>query len=182
MTHGNGGQAADREYALPRFSPDDSIYILEYPGYGQRPGMPSAQAFNAAAESAYLALRRAHPGIPVCAVGESIGSGPASMLATLAPPPDKIVLIVPFERLSLVARDHYPGFLVKLLLSDDWDNAKALAGYRGPIDIFGAEEDTIVPVRHAQTLAAALPRARFTLIPGGHNDWWRSDAVWIINP
>src|SRR5512133_2108425 len=36
MLHGNAGQASDRSYALPSFSPEDSVYILEYPGYGNR--------------------------------------------------------------------------------------------------------------------------------------------------
>src|SRR6185436_11768513 len=34
LLHGNGGQAADRVYALDRFSERDAVYILEYPGYG----------------------------------------------------------------------------------------------------------------------------------------------------
>jgi hypothetical protein len=38
MTHGNAGQAADRDYVLSRMSARDSLYVLEYPGYGQRPG------------------------------------------------------------------------------------------------------------------------------------------------
>src|SRR5262245_45201907 len=31
MLHGNGGQAADRAYALRAFSERDSVFILEYP-------------------------------------------------------------------------------------------------------------------------------------------------------
>src|SRR5437016_2895389 len=36
MTHGNAGQAAERDYVLERMSNQDSLYVLEYPGYGQR--------------------------------------------------------------------------------------------------------------------------------------------------
>lgn len=37
LLHGNGGQAADRTYALRAFDDRDAVFILEYPGYGQRP-------------------------------------------------------------------------------------------------------------------------------------------------
>jgi pimeloyl-ACP methyl ester carboxylesterase len=182
MIHGNAGQASDRAYALPCFSPADSVFILEYPGYGLRKGVPSEKAFNQAAKEAYLLLRETYPKVPVCVVAESIGNGPACALAALTPPPDKFVLIVPFEKLSLVARDHFPGFLVSLLLRDDWDNVEALSHFKGPIDIFGAEADTTIPVVHAKALAAAIPSAKFTLIPGGHNDWSESGRVSIGNP
>ena len=182
MFHGNAGQAAGRTYAIPSFSEGDSVFIMEYPGYGNRGGVPSREAFDAAAREAYLLLRESYPGVPVCVVGESIGTGPACTLAKLARPPDKIVLIVPFDMLSLVARDHLPSVLVGLLLSDNWDNIQALRDYRGPVDIFGAERDTVIPVRHARALAAAHPASRFTLIEGGHNDWSGPGKVQIRNP
>jgi uncharacterized protein len=182
MLHGNGGQASSRVYALPCFSGEDSVFILEYPGYGIRKGVPSRDALDRAAQEAYLYLLESYPNVPVCVVGESIGSGPASFLANLGRAPDKIVLVVPFDRLSLVARDHFPAFLVRLLLSDDWDNVAALANYRGPIEIYGAQADTIIPVRHAEALAAAIRSSKFTLIAGGHNDWSYQENVRIRNP
>jgi pimeloyl-ACP methyl ester carboxylesterase len=182
MLPGNGGQASDRSYAIPSFSPVDSVFILEYPGYGYRKGLPSKESFDQAAKSAYLLLRKTFPKVAVCVVGESIGTGPASSLAKLDPPPGKIVLIVPFDKLSLVGKDHLPAVVVDLILKDDWDNTDALSGYKGPVEIFGAEADTVIPVRHAKALAAALPSARFTLIPGGHNDWSRNGRVRITDP
>jgi hypothetical protein len=53
LIHGNGGQAADRAYALPSFSMDDSVFILEYPGYGSRKGKPSKKSLDAADRQAY---------------------------------------------------------------------------------------------------------------------------------
>jgi pimeloyl-ACP methyl ester carboxylesterase len=182
MIHGNGGQASGRAYALPCFSPDDSVFILEYPGYGMRRGVPSKKALNQAAQEAYLLLRETYPKTPVCIVAESLGSGPACTLAILTPPPGKFVLIVPFEKLSLVAKDHFPSIIVRLLLRDNWDNVEALSHYKGPIDIFGAEADMVIPVVHAKALAAAFPLAKFTLIPSGHNEWSESGCVSIRNP
>jgi pimeloyl-ACP methyl ester carboxylesterase len=177
VLHGNGGQASGRGYMLPVFAERDSVYILEYPGYGQRAGKPGRTEFDAAAREGYRALRAAFPGRPVGVVGESLGSGPACALASDPVPPDKIVLIVPFDRLSRVARVHAGALAARLLLGNSWDNVAALAHYRGPVEIFGAAEDTVIPVDCARTLAAGCPQAVFHLIPGGHNDWPRSPEV-----
>lgn len=181
MLHGNGGQASDRAYAIPCFSAGDSVFILEYPGYGKREGVPSKESFNQAAKEAYLFLREGYPNTPVCVVAESIGSGPASSLASLGQPPDKLVLVVPFDKLSSAANDHFPSFLVALVLRDDWDNIEALSKYNGPVDIFGAQDDTIIPIGHAKALATAVPSSKFVVIEGGHNDWSRKGKVRIGN-
>jgi pimeloyl-ACP methyl ester carboxylesterase len=182
MLHGNGGQASDRIYAIHCFSENDSVFILEYPGYGNRKGVPSKDSFNKAAEEAYLLLRDMYPKTPVCVVAESIGSGPALSLARLDSKPEKFVLIVPFDKLSSVAEDHFPAILVRLILKNNWNNVEALTRYMGPIDIFGAEADTVIPVNHAKVLAASYPGSNMVVIPGGHNDWSDGEKVQIRNP
>ncbi|HTP63937.1 MAG TPA: alpha/beta hydrolase [Geobacteraceae bacterium] len=179
--HGNAGQAADRVYALPCFSDSDSVFILEYPGYGKRKGSPGMASFNSAAAEAYLWLRKEYPDIPVCVFGESIGSGPASSLAVQKKPPDKLVLVAPFDNLASVARDHLLLIPVWLLLLDRWDNVAALRGYSGKVEIYGAINDDVIPIRHARVLAASIPVAVFHEIPGGHNDWPLSGQVRIRN-
>jgi len=181
MLHGNGGQAADRAYAMFAFDAADSVYILEYPGYGQRAGQPSRRAFDAAAREGYADLRARFPGKPVCVLGESIGSGPAAMLSREPRAPDKIVLVVPFDRITDVARDHVRYLPVSLILMGTWDNVEALHGYTGSVEIFGAEQDEVIGVRHARALAASVPQARFHLIGGGHG-WANGRDVAIRNP
>jgi uncharacterized protein len=171
MLHGNGGQAADREYALPAFDAADSVFVLEYPGYGLREGKPSRKSFDAAAREGYAALRVRFPGTPVCIAAESIGSGPASVLSAETPAPDKIAFVVPFDTLAAVGKEHMGYLPIDLLLAGYWNNLDSMKGYRGPVDIFGAERDGIIPVRHAQALAAGVPQAKFHMIAGGHNEW-----------
>jgi pimeloyl-ACP methyl ester carboxylesterase len=180
MLHGNGGQAADRVYTLPSFSERDSVFILEYPGYGQREGSPSRRSIDEAARQGYDALRRKFPDTAVCVAAESIGSGPAAMLSREANPPDRIVLVVPFDDIKSVARNHV-SLPVGVLLAGTWNNVEALNGYAGPLDVFGAEKDTIIPVRHARALADSVPQATFHLIRGGHNDWSLDAKVRIRN-
>jgi pimeloyl-ACP methyl ester carboxylesterase len=182
MLHGNGGQAADRVYALPCFSARDSVFILEYPGYGARAGKPSRESLDAAAEEGYLFLRKTFPATPVCVLGESLGSGPACTLAGQSPPPDKIALVVPFDNLASVAAGHVPIFPVGLILRGSWDNVRSLSEYRGPVEIFGALQDGLIPIEHARKLADSIPSATFHSIPGGHNDWSKKGRVAIRNP
>ena len=169
MLHGNAGQAVDRTYTLPLFNPDDSVFILEYPGYGSRPGSPSQHAFNAAAQAGYEQLRQTYPLLPVNVLGESLGCGVACFLATLPRPPDRIALAVPFDRLTALTQEKLFFLPIGLMMFDRWDNSAALAGYRGRVDIYGARDDIVIPIHHAQTLAAQVKGSHFHLIECGHN-------------
>ncbi len=181
LVHGNAGQAADRVYALDCFARNDSVFILEYPGYGARAGKPSKSSFDAAAREAYQVLRKTFPTNPVCVVGESVGSGPACMLATLSPPPDKIVLLVPFDTLESVASE-YVGSSSAGFLEADWDNISSLSNYGGSVEIFGAQDDRVIPIAHARRLAESVPQTKFHAVPGGHNEWSTGGWVQIRNP
>jgi hypothetical protein len=182
LIHGNGGQAANLAHALSHFSTEDSVFILEYPGYGLRDGTPSMRSFNAAAQQAYEILRERYSNIPVCVVGESLGSGPASILTTGTRPPDKLVLLVPYDALAKVAAEHYPLLPVRLLLRDKWNNIAALANYQGPLEIFAATDDTVIPISHAKALAVTKRQAVLHEIPGGHGAWYSSELVQIRYP
>jgi pimeloyl-ACP methyl ester carboxylesterase len=179
MMHGNAGQAADRHYVLDRMSKDDSLYVLEYPGYGSRPGRPCLESINQAASEAYRLLRSRNPNTAVCVLGESIGSGPACSLARERIPPDKIVLVVPFDTLASVASEQFFFLPVRLMLCDAWNNVETLKHYAGPVEIFGATNDAVIPIAHAKALAKQVPTAHFTPISGGHNDWSENDQVEI---
>lgn len=171
ILHGNGGQSSQRQYIVDLLPADVSAYVLEYPGYGARPGSPSMDSINAAALAACAELRRLYPGLPFNVLGESLGSGPASWLCSRPSPPDRLVLMVPYDNLLSVAKRHIRWLPVGLLMRDKWDNVKALAGYKNPVAIFGAVRDEVIPVAHARALAAAVPQAVYTELPCGHNEW-----------
>jgi alpha-beta hydrolase superfamily lysophospholipase len=182
ITHGNAGQASDRQYIVDRLPANSCAYVLEYPGYGSRPGKPSMASINTAVREAYETLRALHPGIPLGSFGESLGSGPASFLCSLPNPPDRLVLVVPYDNLLSVAKQHMTYLPVTLLMRDKWDNVKSLAAYKGPVDIFAAQRDTVIPAEHARNLAKSIPQARYIELPGGHNEWSLSNLVQISEP
>ena len=53
---------------------------------------------------------------------------------------------------------------------------------RGPVEIFGAQQDTVIPLEHARKLAGSIRSARFHCIQGGHNEWSLENRVAIRNP
>jgi len=89
---------------------------------------------------------------------------------------------VPFDVLKSVAHEHVPYLPTSLMLAGSWDNIESLAAYGGPIEVFGAERDPVIPVEHARKLAASRPQATFHLVPGGHMDWVDQPEVLIHNP
>jgi len=155
-------------------------YVLEYPGYGDRPGKPSQQSFNHAALIAYRALVSAYGASKICVLGESLGSGPASFLATTENPPARIVLVVPFDVLEDVAQEKFPYLPVGLIMLDRWNNIDALKSYRGRVDIYGAKFDQVIPVAHARNLARSVPGAHYHEFDGDHG-WANGNQVDLSN-
>jgi len=179
MLHGNGGQAQGRRYVLNTIPSDDSFYVVEYPGFGTREGSPTYTSMNAAAEEAYRTLTERFPSQPISVLGESMGSGPASFLAGEPKKPERIALVVPFDRLVSVAAEKRPYLPVSLMLQDRWDNIASLQGYSGRIDIYAAAEDEIIPVEHARNLAKNVANAHLHEFEGGHGDWSHNHAVYL---
>jgi pimeloyl-ACP methyl ester carboxylesterase len=175
ITHGNAGYAMHRaDYAplLRAAAPDRavSVYVLEYPGYGARPGNPSQDAFLAAAAEALAGIPA---DIPVILLGESIGTGVAS--ATASAHPDRVaglLLLTPFDSLANVAQHHYPLLPVRWIMRDQYPSQEWLKDYRGPIAIILAEDDTIVPAKFGQKLhdTYAGPKKLIIADQVDHND------------
>jgi len=176
FTHGNGGQAAGRAYVMRYFKPSDGVFVVEYPGYGDKPGEPSEEAINASVITAYEHLRAKYGARRICVLGESMGTGPASILGTLADPPRRIVLLVPFDRIVDVAAERFSSIPVRLLMRDRWDNIESLSHYSGRIDIWAAAYDEVIPVSHARNLAKRLTHATYHEINSGHG-WAEANAV-----
>ena len=176
MAHGNAGDASNRDYILRCVSPNSAVYVVEYPGYGTRPGRPTEASLNQAVREAYDELRARYPNVGIGVIGESLGSGPACTLAQAPVPPARLILIVPFATLAAVAFDHMPFLPISLILKDRWDNIAALKGYRGQVQVYAARHDNIIGPEHGRRLATAVG-ATFHLIDSGHNDLLSTGAV-----
>ena len=160
VMHGNAGQALDRGYWVRLFrglheSGPWEVFVLEYPGYGPRPGKPSEQVLRDAALPAMDVLQAQRPE-PVLLLGESLGSGVAAHVAAARPETVAgLLLVTPFASLVAVAQHHMPLLPVSLLLRDRFDSLTLLSGFDGPMVIVTASDDNIVPEQLALPLKAA---------------------------
>jgi len=175
ITHGNAGCGVHRAHyatALQAAGALD-VFILEYPGYGDRPGAPSEAALCAAGAEAFQAL---DPDRPVWLIGESLGSGVAAYLAGKDPRRvEGLLLIAPFDNLSDLAQHHMPVFPVRLILRDRFPSDEHLKGFKGPVGVLLAGQDEVVPSQFGRRLYDGYPGPKkLWEIPGAsHNEVYR---------
>ncbi|MBP0592216.1 alpha/beta hydrolase [Paraburkholderia sp. LEh10] len=148
------------------------VVMAEYPGQGNRPGERTMKAALSASREA-LDAACAQWGAPVWLVGESLGAGMAAQI--VRGNESKVagaVLITPWDSLASVAAGKLPLFPVRWMLHDPFDSIAALARYRGPLVVIGAQQDALIPVAHAQRLASARAGTHLMLLPDANHDTW----------
>ncbi len=181
--HGNAGMAVERAYMAQAFGADFEVTVVEYPGFGARPGEPGEGAFFAAAEAAFDALRAENPTRPITVLGESIGSGSACHLAQVrAEALAGLILVTPFDRLAGPAGHHFPWLPVSLILRDRFENDRALSDFRGRVAFVLAGRDTVVPPQFGQALHDTYRGPKRLWVDAGadHNElpWDRRAPLW----
>jgi pimeloyl-ACP methyl ester carboxylesterase len=167
------------------------VFILEYPGYGDRPGSPNEKSLFRAADEALPLLGT---NVPVYLVGESLGSGVAAYLAGTHP--DRVaglMLLSPYNRLADVAQYQMPIFPVRLLLLDRFPSEDYLKHYHGPVGMMVDGWDVVVPAKFGLRLyhGYAGPKRLWEYPHGNHIsigeppvkfwksvvDFWQTNAV-----
>ena len=149
------------------------MLLIEYPGYGSRPGKIREQHFTAdAVESIRLAMKEFGP--PIFLLGESLGCGVVcGAVAKSNLPIDGVTLITPWDSLLNLAQAKDWFLPVRWLLKDRYDNVANLANYQGPVAVIMAGQDEIIPNRLTRRLYEALqgPKNLWTFPQAGHNSW-----------
>jgi pimeloyl-ACP methyl ester carboxylesterase len=180
ITYGNGGTAAGcAGYAneIQKAAALD-VYILEYPGYEDRPGRPTEETLFAAARNAFETIP---PNKPIYLVGQSLGSGVASYLAgTYTNKITGIVLISPFNSVVSVGQHRYPFLPVYLLAVDRFPSEKYLRNYQGKVAISVDGQDTVVPEKFGLRLYNSYdgPKKMWEYPEGRHCQIENPAAFW----
>ncbi len=181
ITHGNAGFALHRvDYANAlQAAASVDVFILEYPGYGDRPGSPSQQSLFAAADEA---MRELNARAPLIVIGESLGTGVAAYLAGKYPERVRAVLLVaPYDSLVNVGQRHLPMFPISLMMRDRFPSAKYLQSYHGPLAVSLGGRDETVPGELGRRLydGYAGPKRVWEDVAASHADllarpqsWW----------
>ena len=172
VTYGNENSATDcASYAddLQSLGAFD-VFILEYPGYEDRPGKPTETSLFHAADEALSLLSTNQP---TYLVGESLGTGVTAYLAGTHPDRiNGIVLLAPYNHLSAVGQYHLPILPVWLLLRDRFESDVYLRQYHGPVGIVLGTVDHVVPAKLGHKLFDGYdgPKKLWEFPHDGHND------------
>ena len=149
VLHGNAGAAIHRTYfrdvfQSPALNARFDVYLLEYPGFGPRPGSPSEASLLQAADEAITQLQQdSHK--PILLVGESLGTVVAAIAGSRKPEAVQgMLLVTPFPNLPVLAKQHYP-LLPAWFLRDGFGADEAMAAFPGPVAFLVAGQDTVAP-------------------------------------
>jgi fermentation-respiration switch protein FrsA (DUF1100 family) len=174
VANGNGGHRGVRApLARALAGRGLAVLLFDYRGYGGNPGSPSEEglAWDVRAARAYLIEDAGVPPGRLLYLGESLGAGVVTELATEHPPAG-LVLRSPFVDLAAVGSVHYPFLPVRALLRDRYPVAERIATLRVPTTVVLGDADSIVPPDQSRAVAAAAAALhRLVEVPGAdHND------------
>ncbi len=169
--HGNGGVLADRAARFKLFAESGyGLLAVSYRGYGGSTGAPTQDGILLDAEAAYAeAERRGFAGKRLVLMGESLGTGVATIMASRHPAA-ALVLDAPYLSAAAVAGDLYPMFPVGLLMRDPFRSDLAIGKVHMPALMVHGEKDSVIPIKSGQRLfeLAHQPKEFVAVADGGH--------------
>lgn len=168
-----GGNAEAVVYSAEDFLsvfPLQTVYLLNYRGYGGSSGQPSEAGIFA--DALFLFDKVLDKQAIISVIGRSLGSGVATYLASKRPV-EKMALISPFDSITSVAQNIYMIFPVFLMLLDKYDSISRVKEIEAKTIILVAEHDEVIPRKHSQRLIDEFPPEQITvkiIADSGHND------------
>lgn len=175
--HGNAGNLVDRIHlaAAWRQALGYSVFLFDYRGYGKSDGSPSEAGLLLDTRAAYHQVRQLSGVTPILA-GRSLGTVPATLLASEVAPP-ALILDSPLASASAMARKILPIPGIHWFVTFQLNNVENITRIDCPLIILHGDADEVVPFDHGRLVfdAAPDPKQFIPLLGMGHNDD-RSDA------
>ena len=167
--HGNAENMVQTLWAVGELCAEGyTVAAIDYPGYGLSDGSPNEKGCYRNVHRLYdwLIETRGFKPEDIIVDGFSIGSGPATELASTKPV-GGLVLEAPFLSAPRVVTR------VRLLPIDPFPNLKRIGDVKCPVLFFHGTEDRVIPYSHGRALfELARETKRFITIEGGdHNDF-----------
>ena len=142
------------------------VLIFDYPGYNDSDGEPSVADFQIAATrvSTYLQQQALKKDRKIVLWGHSLGGFVCSDIARQNPNVDAIILEATAQNIKDVVDARTPKFIKPFIRADinrslqNYDVAKSLESFAGPILVLGAGQDKVLDVKLSRALAAQLEK------------------------
>lgn len=154
------------------------VLAVGYPGYGGNWGNPAEETFFAAAQANYdWLVRNNYRTSQIVIVGESLGSGVATHLATQNEAAG-LILLAAYTGMDEMAQRQFPVFPVKLLVKDKYRSIDRIHQINMPLSWIHGTSDNLIPYAMGKRLfdAAEEPKTSHRIQGAGHNDLWQLGA------
>ena len=149
---------------------------FDYRGFPASPGTITQQHILDDAIAAYDWAKA--KGAPILIWGRSLGSGPASYVASQRDP-DALLLETPFLSAVDVAFDRYPYMPVYWLMQDQFPVKDWIKSVKAPVFVVHGTADKTIDVHHGKAVYDLVPNKYGLWIVDGadHGDLWK-DGIW----
>ena len=169
--HGNAGSIDSwGEIAKTYTDLQYDVLIIDYRGYGKSDGaITSERQLYADVQAVYDSIKKRYQESSIVVLGYSIGTGPATNLAS-ANKPRMLILQAPYYSLTDMARQRYP-VIPSFLLKYKFETNKMISACTMPVVIFHGDDDRVISYNSSVKLAPLLKSTdRFITLKGqGHN-------------
>ncbi len=174
---GNSGSFTSfyRRFAL--MSADGYGFVgFDYRGFPMSPGAISEQ--NILMDSLAVFDWAAQTGAPLVIWGRSLGSGPATYVASLRDA-KVLVLETPFTAAVDVAAERYPFIPLAGIMKDTFLAREWIKNVQEPVFVAHGTADRVIPVHDGEDLFEMAPNGQeLWIVEGGtHSSLW-SDGLW----
>lgn len=170
--HGNRDNVERYAPAAELFTSEGyEVWMPEYPGFGKSTGERSEAIMKQDAELAYKMLRTRFSEDKIVIYGRSLGTGPASWLASRVEA-KHLILETPYSSIPDLMAHYAFIYPVSWMAKYSFDNYQYLSQVSMPVTILHGSDDKIIPVKLAKKLATVKPaQTELVLIEGGgHNN------------
>lgn len=175
-----GGNAEELSPLVDVFARlDATTALINYRGYGESEGSPSAAHLIADARAVVDAMVRRWDGDrELILFGRSIGSGVAAQAARAADV-DGLILMSPYRSLAHLAKRQVPWLPVRWLLRHRIDTTAAIGTLPPRILVLLGKRDPIIPTEESRALVDQLsPPPEVVEFQAGHNVPLTSPQIW----
>lgn len=173
-----GGNAEEVSHLVtPLGRLDATIVLVNYRGFGESEGTPSAAALLKDATFIVAWVRQRFAGRELAIVGRSLGSGIAARAAAEAGV-ERLVLVSPYRSIAHIASGRFPFVPVRWLLRHNIDVAEVASKLPPGVLVIHALDDRVVPTAESQALVALLREPQVVIWNGPHNVQLDLPPIW----
>lgn len=147
------------------------VWMPDYPGYGKSTGVITEKLIYTEAMEVYKLANSNIGADSIIIYGKSLGSGPASYLASRQTCKE-LILETPYYSIPSLFGSYAPIFPTDWMSRFKFPNGEYLKEVKAPITIFHGTSDKVVFYRNASKLKKVLKPgdAFITIEGGGHNN------------